>query len=148
MIKEFREFIMRGNVLDLAVGVIIGASFGKIVTSLVEDILTPLIGLILGKVDFSNLFIQLAGSPMKALADAKKEGPVFAYGNFVNTIIQFLIVAFCVFLVVKAANSLRREAPAGPAAPATRDCPYCLSTIPLAATRCSHCTSQVEPATA
>jgi large conductance mechanosensitive channel len=154
MIKEFREFIIRGNVLDLAVGVIIGASFGKIVTSVVDDMIMPPIGMVLGKVDFSSLFIKLGdgvkknGDPITSLADAKAAGvPVIAYGNFLNTVIQFLIVAFCVFLIVKAANSLRREAP-GPAAPATRDCPYCLSSIPAAATRCAQCTSQVEAAPA
>jgi large conductance mechanosensitive channel len=151
MLKEFREFIIRGNVLDLAVGVIIGASFGKIVTSVVDDMIMPPIGMVLGKVDFSSLFIMLGdgvaknGDPIKSLAAAKAAGePVIAYGNFLNTVIQFLIVAFCVFLIVKAANALRREAPAGPAAPATRDCPYCLSSIPAAATRCAQCTSQVE----
>lgn len=157
MIKEFREFIMRGNVLDLAVGVIIGASFGKIVTSVVDDLIMPPIGMVLGKVDFSSLFIKLGdkigkdGQPIdiNSLATAKANGvPVIAYGNFLNTVIQFVIVAFCVFLIVKAANTLKREAPAGPAAPATRDCPYCLSTIPVAATRCSACTSQVEAVTA
>lgn len=156
MIKEFREFIMRGNVLDLAVGVIIGASFGKIVTSIVDDLIMPPIGMVLGKVDFSSLFIKLGdkigkdGQPIEvnSLAAAKTAGvPVIAYGNFLNTVIQFLIVAFCVFLVVKAANAMRREAP-GPATPSTRDCPYCLSSIPLAATRCAQCTSQVEPSTA
>ena len=153
MLKEFREFIIRGNVLDLAVGVIIGASFGKIVTSVVDDMIMPPIGMVLGKVDFSSLFIKLGDKvgrdgqliPINSLAVAKAEGvPVIAYGNFLNTVIQFLIVAFCVFLIVKAANALRREAPAGPAAPATRDCPYCLSSIPAAATRCAQCTSQVE----
>jgi large conductance mechanosensitive channel len=145
MLKEFREFAMRGNVLDLAIGVIIGAAFGKIVASLVEDILMPPLGLVLGNVDFSNLFINLSGTTYTSLADAKKAGAAtLNYGLFLNTIINFLIVAFAIFLLVKQVNRLQRQpepAPAGP--PTTKECPYCLSTIPVKATRCPQCTSQV-----
>ena len=147
MLKEFREFIMRGNVVDLAVGVIIGASFGTIVTSLVNDVIMPPIGLALGNVDFSDLFVVLrAGSapgPYPTLAAAKAAGAVtLNYGAFVTTVVSFLIVAFVVFLLVRAVNRLRREQPA---APSTRECPLCLSSIPLKATRCAHCTSDVKP---
>jgi large conductance mechanosensitive channel len=142
MIKEFRDFIARGNVLDLAVAVIIGAAFGKIVTSLVDGIIMPPIGLLLGKVDFANLFIDLSGQHPASLAEAKTKGlPVITYGAFINDIIGFLIVAFVVFLIVKAVNS-RKKAEAA----TTKDCPYCLSAIPLAATKCSGCTSEVAPA--
>ena len=142
MLKEFRDFIARGNVLDLAVAVIIGAAFGKIVTSLVEGVIMPPIGLLLGKVDFSNLIINLSGQHPASLADAKAKGlPVIAYGAFLNDVIIFLIVAFVVFMVVKAVNKAKREEPA---AATTKDCPYCLSSIPLAATRCSGCTSELQ----
>jgi large conductance mechanosensitive channel len=142
MLKEFRDFIARGNVLDLAVAVIIGAAFGKIISSLVEGVIMPPIGLVLGKVDFSNLIIDLSGQHPASLADAKAKAlPVIAYGAFLNDVIIFLIVAFVVFLVVKAANKAKREEPA---AATTRDCPYCLSSIPLAATRCSGCTSELQ----
>jgi len=142
MLKEFRDFIARGNVLDLAVAVIIGAAFGKIITSLVEGLIMPPIGLLLGKVDFSNLIIDLSGQHPASLADAKAKGlPVIAYGAFLNDVIIFLIVAFVVFMVVKAVNKAKREEPA---AATTRDCPYCLSSIPLAATRCSGCTSELQ----
>ena len=144
MLKEFRDFIARGNVLDLAVAVIIGAAFGKIITSLVEGVIMPPIGLLLGKVDFSNLIIDLSGQHPASLADAKAKGlPVIAYGAFLNDVIIFLIVAFVVFLVVKAVNKAKREEPA---AATTKDCPYCLSSIPLAATRCSGCTSELKAA--
>ena len=144
MLKEFRDFIARGNVLDLAVAVIIGAAFGKIITSLVEGVIMPPIGLLLGKVDFSNLIIDLSGQHPASLADAKTKGlPVIAYGAFLNDVIIFLIVAFVVFLVVKAVNKAKREEPA---AATTKDCPYCLSSIPLAATRCSGCTSELKAA--
>jgi large conductance mechanosensitive channel len=147
MWKEFREFIARGNVLDLAVAVVIGAAFGKITTSFVDGVLMPPIGLILGRVDFNSLFYVLdstKGIPA-SLADAKAKGiPVVAYGAFLNDVINFLIIAFVVFLVVKAANRIKSKQPAAPAAaPTTKDCPYCLSTIPLKATRCSQCTSDV-----
>jgi large conductance mechanosensitive channel len=144
MLKEFRDFIARGNVLDLAVAVIIGAAFGKIVSSLVEGVIMPPIGLALGKVDFSNLIIDLSGQHPASLADAKAKGlPVIAYGAFLNDVIIFLIVALVVFLVVKAFNKMKREKPA---AATTRDCPYCLSSIPIAATRCSGCTSELPAA--
>ena len=144
MLKEFRDFIARGNVLDLAVAVIIGTAFGKIVTSLVEGVIMPPIGLLLGKVDFSNRIIDLSGQHPASLADAKAKGlPVIAYGAFLNDVIIFLIVAFVVFLIVKAVNKAKREEPA---AVTTKDCPYCLSSIPLAATRCSGCTSELKAA--
>ena len=142
MLKEFREFISRGSVLELAVAVIIGAAFGKIITSLVEGVLMPPIGLLLGRVDFSNLIIDLSGQHPATLADAKAKGlPVIAYGAFLNDVVMFLIVAFVIFLVVKAVNRRKREEPA---AATTRDCPHCLSAIPLAATRCSGCTSELQ----
>lgn len=147
MMKEFKEFAVKGNVLDLAVGVIIGAAFGKIVSSLVDDILMPPIGLALGKVDFANLFLNLGDKPVATVAAAKAAGvPTVNYGIFLNNVISFLIVAFVVFLIVKQFNRLRREEPAAPAAPATKSCPYCLSAIPLKATRCPHCTSELKPA--
>lgn len=137
MWKEFKEFIARGNVVDLAVAVVIGAAFGKIITSFVEGILMPPIGLALGKVDFSNLFIDLSGQRPVSLADAQLRGlPVIAYGTFINDIINFLIIAFAVFLVVKAVNRLRA---APPPPPNTKDCPACLTAIPLGARRCSAC---------
>jgi large conductance mechanosensitive channel len=142
MFKEFKEFVMKGNVLDLAVGIIIGAAFGKIVTSLVSDIVMPPIGVVLGKVDFSNLFIDLSGSAHPSLAAAKAAGAAtINYGVFINTIIDFLIVSFIIFLVVRQANKLRRQ-PA-PAAPNTKDCPYCATAIPIPAKRCPNCTSQL-----
>ncbi|HYK22928.1 MAG TPA: large conductance mechanosensitive channel protein MscL [Pyrinomonadaceae bacterium] len=145
MLKEFREFIARGNVIDLAVAVVIGAAFGKIVTSLVEGVIMPPIGLALGKVDFSNLFIDLSGQRPLSLAEAKAKGlPVIAYGMLINDIITFLIIAFIVFLIVRAVNRLRA---APPPPPNTRDCPRCLTAIPLAATRCSACCADL-PATA
>lgn len=148
MLKEFREFVSRGNVVDLAVGVIIGAAFGRIVTSLVEGIIMPPIGLALGRIDFSSLFLVLdssKGVPM-SLADAKTKGiPVIAYGQFVNDVVTFLIVALAVFILVKQVNRLstRLEKPAAPAAPATRECPFCAEAIPLRAKRCPRCTSQL-----
>jgi large conductance mechanosensitive channel len=144
--KEFRDFIKRGNVVDLAVAVIIGAAFGKIVTTLVEGVIMPPIGLALGGVDFASLFYPLStakGIPI-SLADAKAKGiPVIAYGQLINDIINFLIVAFVVFLLVKQVNRLKSKPGEGPT---TKDCPYCLSTIPLKATRCAHCTSELKPA--
>jgi large conductance mechanosensitive channel len=145
MWKEFKEFIMRGNVVDLAVGIIIGAAFGKIVTSFVNDIIMPPIGLLLGKVDFSNLFINLSGQPYATLAEAKEAGAAtINYGLFINTVIDFLIVALAVFLVVRAVNRLRRKPEAAPAAPTTKECPYCYTAIPIKATRCPNCTSQLS----
>lgn len=143
MFSEFKKFIMRGNVLDLAIGVIIGAAFGKIVTSLVGDVLMPVIGLVLGKVDFSNLFINLdPAKPVETLAAAKAaKVPVLAYGLFLNTVIEFLIIAFVIFLIVKAANKLQKPAPV--AAPTTKSCPECTTEIPLAAKRCPACTAVI-----
>ena len=147
MLKEFKQFIMRGNVLDLAVAVIIGAAFGKIVTSFVGDVLMPPIGLVLGKVDFSNLFIDLSGQHHDSVAAAKAAGAAtINYGVFLNTVIDFLIVAFFIFLVVQQANRFKKPAPA--AAPTTKDCPYCFTAIPIPATRCPHCTSELTPARA
>jgi large conductance mechanosensitive channel len=146
MFKEFRDFVMRGNVLDLSVAVIIGGAFGKIVTSLVNDILMPPIGLLLGAVDFSNLYINLSGSPYASLAEAQQAGaPTINYGLFLNTVIDFVIVAFVIFLMVRAAHRMDRRPKAAPE-PTTRDCPFCLSSIPLKATRCPHCTSEIKPA--
>jgi large conductance mechanosensitive channel len=144
MLKEFREFAVKGNVLDMAVGIIIGAAFGRIVTSLVNDVIMPPIGLLLGKVDFSSLFINLSGASYPSLSEARKAGAaVVAYGSFLNTILDFVMVALVVFLLVKQVNRLRREAPPAPAEPTSKDCPYCLSAIPLKATRCAHCTAQL-----
>jgi large conductance mechanosensitive channel len=142
MLKEFKDFIMRGNVLDLAVAVIIGAAFGKIVTSLVNDVLMPPIGLIFGKLDFSSLYINLSGTPFASLADAQKAGAAtINYGMFLNNVINLLIVGLVIFLIVRAANSLQRSKQA---APTTKECPYCLSIIPLKAVRCAHCTSDLK----
>lgn len=146
MMKEFREFAMRGNVVDLAVGVVIGAAFGAIVKSLVDDVLMPPVGLLLGNVDFSNLFLVLkegaTAGPYLSVAAAKAAGAVtLNYGLFINAIVSFLIVAFAIFMVIKNLNRLKKPEPA--AAPTTKDCPYCATTIPLAATRCPHCTSQL-----
>jgi large conductance mechanosensitive channel len=145
MLKEFREFIARGNVIDMAVGIIIGVAFGKIVTSLVGDIIMPPIGLAFGSVDFGSLFIPLKGS-YPTIAAAKAAGAAtINYGLFLNSIIEFLIIAFAVFIVVKAVNRLRRKPEEKPAD--TTECPYCCSKIPIKATRCPACTSQLEPAT-
>ena len=143
MLREFREFAMRGNVLDLAIGVIIGGAFGKIVTSFVNDIIMPPIGLALGNVDFANLFINLSGGKYTTLAEAQAAGAVtLNYGAFLNTIVDFIIVAFVIFLLVRQVNKLQK--PAAPAPVVTKDCPYCLSTIPLKAVRCPNCTSQLS----
>jgi large conductance mechanosensitive channel len=144
MLKEFKEFIARGNVIDLAVGLIIGAAFGKIVTSLVNDVLMPPIGMVLGKVDFANPFIPLQGNP-KTVAEAKAAGiPTINYGSFINTLIEFLIIAFVIFLIVKAVNRMRRDPEQLP--PTVKACTYCFSDIPVQATRCPECTSQLLPA--
>jgi large conductance mechanosensitive channel len=144
MLKEFKAFILRGNVVDLAIGVIIGAAFGKIVSSFVGDVLMPPIGLLLGKAEFSNLFINLSGQNYPTVAAAKAAGaPTLNYGAFLQTIADFVIVAFAVFLVIRQVNRL---SPPAPPAPATRPCPLCLSNIPLKATRCAHCTAEVKPA--
>ena len=144
MLKQFKEFVMRGNVLDLAIAVIIGAAFGTIVTSLVNDVLMPPIGLLLGHMDFKDLFVTLSGGAFTSLAAAKAAGaPVIAYGQFLNTVINFLIVAFVIFLVVKQVNRFKKPVVAPPA-PATKECPYCFSVIPAQAVRCSHCTSELR----
>lgn len=145
MLKEFKAFIAKGNVLDLAVAVIMGGAFGAIVTSAVNDVIMPPIGLALHGINFSELFITLNGAAYATLADAKKAGaPVIAYGQFLNTIINFLIVAFFVFLVVQWSNKLKKPAPEAEAAPATRDCPFCATSIPVKAVRCPHCTSELK----
>ncbi|MEW5828814.1 MAG: large conductance mechanosensitive channel protein MscL [Chloroflexota bacterium] len=132
MLKEFKAFVMRGNVLDLAVAVIIGGAFGKIIGSLVNDILMPLIGLLLGGISFTDLMVTVGAAEVK-------------YGAFIQAIVDFLIIAFVIFLIVKAANSMKKkEEPAAPAEPTTRDCPHCFTAIPLKATRCPHCTSQLQ----
>jgi large conductance mechanosensitive channel len=144
MLKEFKEFIARGSVVDLAIGVIIGAAFGKIVTSLIEDIVMPPIGLLLGGVDFSNLFIPLKGSPA-SVAAAKAGGlPTINYGTFINTVLTFLIVAFVVFFLVRAVNHMKRRS--AETAPSTKECPYCFSKIAVKATRCANCTSELQAA--
>ena len=143
MIKEFRDFIARGNVIDLAVGVIIGGAFGKIVSSLVSDVLMPPLGLLLGKIDFSNLFVNLGDKPAKTLADAKLAGvPTLNYGQFIDNIIQFFILAFVVFLIVRAVTKFYKPAPAV----TTKPCPFCAEAIPLPAKKCGHCTSDLAPA--
>ena len=140
MLKEFREFAMRGNVVDVAVGLILGAAFATIVKSLVDDVLMPPIGLALGGVDFSNLFINLSGTNYPSVAAAKAAGaPTLNYGIFINNVINFLIIALVIFILIKQINRIYR-----PAAPTTKDCPYCLSAIPLKAVRCPHCTSEVK----
>jgi large conductance mechanosensitive channel len=145
MLKEFKDFIMRGNVLDLAVAVIIGGAFGKIIGSLVTDILMPPLGLILGKVDFSNLYINLSGIPFASLAEAQAAGaPTLNYGLFLNNIINFVIVAAAIFAVIKLANRLQRLKPSEKPAPTTKECPYCISAIPIKATRCPNCTSEIK----
>ena len=142
MLKEFRDFVMRGNVLDLAVAVIIGGAFGKIVTSFVNDIIMPPIGLLLGGVDFTNLFISLNGKTYASLDAAKTAGAATVnYGLFLNTVIDFVIVAFVIFLIIKSVSRLQKPAPV--ADPTTKECPYCMSTISIKAKRCPHCTSQL-----
>ncbi|MBN2550361.1 MAG: large conductance mechanosensitive channel protein MscL [Anaerolineales bacterium] len=144
MLKEFKEFIMRGSVMDLAVGIVIGAAFTSIVGSFVNDILMPPIGLLLGKVNFSDLFINLSGQEFASVAAAKEAGAAtLNYGLFINNVINFLIVAFAIFLVVKAVNRMKRQPEPAPAEPTTKDCPYCFTSIPIKATRCPHCTSQL-----
>lgn len=149
MFKEFREFAMKGNMIDMAVGIIIGAAFGAIITSLVSDVIMPPIGLLLGGVDFSGLFMVLkegkVAAPYASLAEAKTAGAVtLNYGVFINTIISFLIVAFAVFMVVKNVNRLKKEEQAPPAVPTTKECPFCLSVVPIKAVKCGHCTSELK----
>jgi large conductance mechanosensitive channel len=151
MLKEFKEFAMRGNVLDMAVGIIIGAAFGTIVTSLVNDVLMPPIGLLLGNVDFSNIFAILkegkTPGPYASMAAAKAAGAVtMNMGVFINTVINFIIVAFAIFLFIRSINRLKRKEEALPAVPTTKECPYCIVSIPIKATRCPHCTSELQAA--
>jgi large conductance mechanosensitive channel len=153
MLKEFKEFAMRGTVVDMAVGIIIGAAFGTIVKSLVADVLMPPLGLLLGNVDFSNLFLVLkegqAAGPYAALADAQAAGAVTVnYGVFANTVVSFLIVALAVFVVIRNINRLKRQEQAPPPAPTTKECPFCASSIPLKAIRCGHCTVDLAAARA
>jgi large conductance mechanosensitive channel len=142
MIQEFKTFIMRGNVIDLAVGIIIGAAFGRIVTSLVNDIVMPPIGLVLGRVDFSNLYINLTSTTYTSLAEAQEAGAAtINYGLFINSIFEFIIIALVIFLVIRQFNRLQREKEAAPAT--SKDCPYCMTSIPIKANRCPHCTSDL-----
>jgi large conductance mechanosensitive channel len=143
MLKEFKEFAMKGNVLDMAIGIIIGAAFGKIITSLVADVIMPPIGLILGKVDFSSLFLSLSGTHYDSLVAAKAAGaPTINYGVFLNNVIDFLIVAFVIFMVIRQVNRWKKPAPV--AAPVTKECPYCFTAIPIKAVRCPNCTSELR----
>ena len=145
MFKEFKAFILRGNVMDLAVAVIIGGAFGKIISSLVNDIIMPPIGLLLNGVSFSDLFLSLNGQTYISLAEAQAAGaPVLAYGMFLKNVVDFLIIALVVFLMIKGVNRLGRKPAPAPAAPTTRECPYCFTTIPIQATRCPHCTSDLK----
>ena len=149
MLKEFKEFAMRGNVLDMAIGIIIGAAFGTIVNSFVQDVIMPPIGLLLGNVDFANIFVVLkegkVAGPYASVAAAKAAGAVtINYGVFINTIISFVIVAFAVFLMIRSINKLKRQEEAPPSVPTTKECTYCFSSIPTKATRCPHCTSELK----
>ena len=151
MLKEFKEFAMRGNVIDMAVGIIIGAAFGTIIGTLVSDVIMPPIGLLLGNVDFSNLFVVLkegkTAGPYETVAAAKGAGAVtLNYGLFLNTVVNFLIVAFAIFFLIRGMNALKRKEAAPPAVPTTKECPHCLSAIPIKATRCGHCTSELKAA--
>ena len=144
MLKEFKEFAMRGNVVDMAVGIVLGVAFNNIVKSMVDNIIMPPIGLLIGHVDFSNLFVTLSEQHYGSLAEAQKAGaPAIAYGLFINTIINFVIVAFAMFILVR---GMMKVAPSKPAAPTTKECPYCISNIPLAAVRCPNCTSEIKAA--
>jgi large conductance mechanosensitive channel len=145
MWKEFKEFAMRGNVIDLAVGVVIGGAFGKIVSSFVADVIMPLIGLLLGKISFENLFVSLSGEEYASLAAAQEAGaPTLNYGLFISAIVDFLIVAFVIFLVIKGINKLQKPEPVKEEAPTTKKCPYCFTEIAIEATRCPNCTSQLD----
>ena len=147
MLKEFKEFAMRGNVVDMAVGIIIGAAFGKIVSSFVADIIMPPIGMLLGGVDFSNIFINLGDGEYESLAAAQEAGAAtINIGQFFGTVLDFVIVAFAIFMVIKAMNKMKKEEEAAPEEPTEKECPHCLSSIPIKATRCGHCTSQLESA--
>jgi large conductance mechanosensitive channel len=143
MWKEFKEFVARGNVMDLAVGVILGAAFGKIVSAMVDDVLMPLLGAVTGGLDISSLFLDLSGGGYATLAEAKKAGAaVIGYGSLLNAVVQFLLLAFVIFLLVKQVNKLRR--PSAAVAPTTKECPACFMTVPIKATRCPHCTSAIS----
>ncbi len=147
IVSEFKEFAMKGNVVDLAVGVIIGGAFGKIVDSLVKDIVMPMVGRLLGGVDFKHLYLNLGEKTFDTLEAAEKAGaPILKYGAFINTVVDFIIIAFAIFMAIKVMNRLKRAEAAAPAPaePTTRECPHCLSTIPLKATRCAHCTAQLQ----
>ncbi len=145
MLKEFKEFALKGNVLDMAIGIIIGAAFGKIVSSFVGDVLMPPIGKLMGNVDFTNLFYVLGDGTYDSLAAAKEAGAAtINYGVFINTVLDFVIVAFAIFMVIRQMNKLKKQEEAPPAEPTTKDCPQCLSTIPIKATRCAHCTTQLS----
>ena len=147
MLKEFKEFVLRGNVLDMAVGIIIGAAFGKIVSSLVSDVLMPPIGLLVGQVNFSDLFINLSETAYPSVDAAKAAGaPTLNYGLFLNTVIDFMIVAAVIFVLVRQVNRMKRQPEPAPSVPTTKPCPYCVSTIPIKATRCPQCTSEVKAA--
>ena len=147
MFKEFKEFAMKGNVMDMAIGIIIGAAFGKIVSSFVNDVLMPPLGLLLGNSDFTNKFLTLKGEAFNTLDAAKEAGSVtMNYGLFLNTLIDFLIIAFAIFLMVRQINRLKRKPEAEPPPPNTKDCPFCFSTIPIKATRCGNCTSELKAA--
>ncbi|WP_227874400.1 large-conductance mechanosensitive channel protein MscL [Tumebacillus algifaecis] len=146
--KEFREFAVKGNIIDLAIGVVVGAAFGKIVTSFTNDILMPPIGLLLGKVDFSNLFLNLSSTSYATLTEAKNAGaPTLNYGLFLNNVLDFLIISFSIFLVVRQLNKLKRKKEELPADPTTKECPHCIEQIPIQATKCKYCTSSLEPQT-
>ena len=147
MMSEFKQFALRGNVVDMAVGIVIGVAFGKIVSSFVSDVLMPPIGLLLGGVDFANLFVNLGPENHATLAAAKEAGAAtINYGVFVNTIISFVIVAFAIFMVIRNLNKLKRKEEAPPAEPTTKECPFCVSTIPIKAVRCAHCTVELKAA--
>ncbi len=147
MLKEFKEFALRGNVVDMAVGIVIGAAFGKIVSSLVTDIVMPPIGVLMGNVNFSGLFINLSNQTYASLAQAKEAGAAtINYGVFINTVLDFVIVAFAIFMVIRMMNRMKRQETPAPAAPTTKECPHCLSTVPLKASRCAHCTSEMQTA--
>jgi large conductance mechanosensitive channel len=147
MLKEFKEFAMRGNVVDMAVGIVIGAAFGKIVSSLVADIIMPPIGVLFGDVDFTEIYINLSGGTYESLAAAQEAGAAtMNVGVFINTVIDFIIIALAIFFVIRGMNRMKREEEEAPAAPTTKECPHCLSEIPIKATRCAHCTADLEAA--
>jgi large conductance mechanosensitive channel len=145
MLKEFKAFAMRGNVIDMAIGIVIGLAFGKIITSMVNDVIMPPIGLLLGKVDFANLFINLSDKSYATLAEAKAAGAAtINYGIFINTLIEFIIIAFVIFLLISQITKMKQKDEAAPAASTTKECPYCASSIPIKATRCPNCTSELK----